>query len=281
MPQQQVSALNKRMVYVTGLPRSGSTLLCQLLGIHQQVYSVGHSSPLSQVITGLRHQLSDNQFLLAQLDSEFDLTYQRLLSAFRGFINGWFAETELPWVVDKNRGWLNLLDIARLLDPDCRMLVCVREPGQIYGSIESRHQKTLLLDFPDHLAALSPYARADKLFAPEGVIGAPLKAIEAVQDIPERDQSRLYYVVFEHLISDPVQAMADIWRWLGLQEPAFDPEKLPVKAHETDSYYRFKYPHQTSDRISPPRRHPVPARIEAELQSNFSWFYKIFYPGML
>jgi sulfotransferase len=270
--------INKHIIYVTGLPRAGSTLLCQLLAHHPQIYSTGHSSPLSPTLNQLRHQLSDNEFLLSQLDVDFELGYQRLVNAYRGFINGWFAETDKTWVVDKNRGWLNQLETVYQLDPDCHLLVCVRELGQIYGSIEAQHQKTLLLDFPDHLANLSRYARADKLFAPEGVIGAPLKALESIQDIENSLQSRLYYVIFEHLISDPVAVMQGIYQWLGLPNAPIKPQNLSVKGHESDSYYRFKYRHQTKNRIQPIVNHPIPARINAELSKNFAWFYQTFYP---
>ncbi len=271
--------LDKKTLYVTGLPRSGSTLLCQLLGIHSQIYSTGHSSPLSQTINQLRHNLSDNDFLLSQLDCDFNLGYQRLLNAYRGFIKGWFSETDKPWVVDKNRGWLNQLDTVNVLDPDFRMLVCVREPAQIYGSIENQHQKTLLLDFPDHLASLSRHDRAEKLFVSDGVIGGPMKAIEALQDEPKALQERLFYVVFEDLMQEPQRVMGDIYQWLALPNEDFNPNKLPVKTQESDSYYRFKYSHQTYTNISPPQRHQIPARIEADIQRIFTDFYKLFYPS--
>jgi len=273
--------LNKRIVYVTGLPRAGSTLLCQLLGTHPQIYSPGHSSPLCQTLSQLRHNLSDNEFLLAQLDVDFDLAYNRLLNAFRGFINGWFAETEKPVVVDKNRGWLLQLETAHALDPQCRMLVCVRELGQIIGSIEAQHQKTLLLDFPDHLAAYSRYGRADKLLGNDGVIGAPLRAIEAMQDMPETLQQQVFYVVFEHMMQEPAQVIRDIFTWLGLEPAAISWENLPVKPHESDSHYRFKYPHLTRTHLNAPAPHAVPARIQAELIKNFGWFYQTFYPALL
>ena len=274
-------ALNKHLIYVTGLPRAGSTLLCQLLGTHPEVYSPGHSSPLCQTINQLRRNLSDNEFLLAQLDADFELVYRRLLNDFRGFIDGWFAETDKPMVVDKSRGWLMQLDTVHALDPACRLLVCVRELGQILGSIEAQHQKTLLLDFPDHLANLSRYARADKLFAADGVIGAPLKAIESMQDMPETLQQRLFYVVFEDLVQNPQAVMGKIYRWLDLPDAAFAPANLPNKAHESDSYYRFKYPHRLREQVQAPSRHAVSARIEQELRKNFAWFYGSFYPGSI
>ena len=277
--QHKISMLNKRIIYVTGLPRSGSTLLCQLLGHHEEIYSCGHSSLLCQTLNSLRYNLSDNQFLLSQLDVNFDLTYERLVSAFRGFINGWFAETEKTWVVDKNRGWLHHLETVNLLDPNFQMLVCVRELGQIYGSIESQHQKTLLLDFPDHLASFSRWERADKLFDKTGVIGSPLNSMEALQDIDTRLQEHLYYVVFEHLIGEPVTVMQDIYQWLGLSSSDFDPQNLRTKPHESDSHYRFKYRHKTYEKILPPTNHLIPSRIQANLRQKFTWFYNTFYPN--
>ena len=271
--------INKKIIYVTGLPRAGSTLLCQLLGQHPKIYSTGHSSPLSHTLEKLRHSLSDDPFLLSQLDVDFDLTYKRLLKAFQGFINGWFAETNKPYVVDKNRGWLNMIETVNLLDPDFHILICVRELGQILGSIETQHKKTLLLDFPDHIAPNSAYYRADALFKNDGVIGRPLRAIENMQDLSElKLESRLCYISYEALVTQPTQTMNTILHWLDLSQIDLDLQKLSVKPHESDSYYRFKYPHKTYSIIKPLVHHHVSPRILAEVQKNFAWFYEKFYP---
>ncbi|CAK0767018.1 hypothetical protein CCP4SC76_4660003 [Gammaproteobacteria bacterium] len=144
--------MNPRILYISGLPRAGSTLLCQLLGLHPDMDSPGHSSPLWNALNKTRETLSDDPFWLAQLDVDFDRNYARLLHACQGFMTGWFAGTSKPWVVDKNRGWLMAIETLRLLDPDFRMVVCLRDPVQVFGSIEAQHQKTLLLSFPDHIA---------------------------------------------------------------------------------------------------------------------------------
>ncbi len=273
--------LQKQLVCVTGLPRSGSTLLCQLLGMHPDIYSSGHSSPLCQTLNQLRYQLSDNDFLLSQLDVNFNLVYNRLLNAFRGFVNGWFAETGKAVVIDKSRGWLMQLETAHQLDPRCRMLVCVRELGQIMGSIEAQHQKTVLLDFPDHLAGHSRYSRADKLLGNEGVIGAPLRSIEAMQDMPDHLQHQVFYVVFEHLMQSPAEVMQDIFQWLSLKPVSIDFNRLKVSPHESDSHYRFKYLHATHARLQAPSPHQIPVRIQSEIIKNFGWFYQTFYPRLL
>lgn len=270
---------DKQLICVSGLPRAGSTLLCQLLAHHPDIYCPGHSSPLCQTLIGLRHNLSDNDFLRAQLDVNFDLTYQRLSNAFRGFMQGWFTEAPNSWVVDKNRGWLHHLELLHHLIPNFRILVCVRELGQVYGSVESQHQKTILLDFPDHIANLSRYSRADRLLGDEGVIGSPLRSLESLQDIEPELQQHLYYVVFEHLMLEPVAAMQGIFQWLGLPPIQIDTQNLQVRPHESDSYYRYKYRHVNHSQIHPPKHHQIPTRIQQQIQQKFSWYYQTFYPG--
>ena len=266
------------ILYVSGLPRAGSTLLCQLLDLHPQIDSPGCSSPLWNTINQMREKISDDPFWLAQLDVDFERNYARLLHACRGFMAGWFAGTAAPWVVDKNRGWLMGIETLRLLDPDFRMLVCLRDPVQIFGSIEAQHQKTLLLSFPDHIAPHSAYARADKLFGPDSVIGGPLKALENLPDYDQELQGHLAFVTFEALLENPVGTLNTLWQWPDLPRHDFDPAHLPVRPHETDSHYRFKYPHVTHRTVRPSTPHRVAPRIEAEIHKNCRWFYEQFYP---
>ena len=189
------NSLSKQIIFVAGLPRSGSTLLCQLLGEHPLIDPNIHSSPLFNCLSVLRERISDNEFLLSQLDPDFDTTYGRLDRAFRGFVNGWFSEGEYDWVVDKNRGWLNQVNLVKLLDSRSKILVCVRELSQIYGSIEAQHQKTLWLDFPDNLAQLSPFDRGDRLFGNTGVVGSALNALRSVQDLPQEIQGGIIVIM--------------------------------------------------------------------------------------
>lgn len=271
--------LNKSIIHVAGLPRSGSTLMCQLLAQHPEIYSTGHSSPLSNALKRIRTGLTEDSFMLAQMDVDFDLAYQRIHNAMSGFINGWFKETDLNVVVDKNRGWLSDLSLLKTINPDFKMIVCVRNPTQILGSIESRHQKTALLEFPDGLANLTPYERADKLFAAKGVVGGPLKLIHDLQDIEPEIQKNLYYVLFEDMLLRPLEVMSEVYQWCGVSKHRFNPQSLTVKPHESDSHYRFKYPHKTYSQLKPPKEHKTPNRIAHEIKTQYGWFYDLFYPG--
>lgn len=267
-----------RFVGVAGLPRSGSTLLCQMLAEHPDIHCEGHSSPLCNALLATRRFISDDQFMLSQLDVQFEAAYGHLRSAMQGFLHGWHADAGKPVVVDKNRAWLHCVEMLLHLDPEARMLVPIRELGQIYGSIEAQHQKTILLDFIDRLADYDRFGRADQLFAQDKSIGAPLSSIRAVEELPQAVKSRLYFVKFEDLMTHPSETMAAVFNWLELPTHRIDPKKLAVRPHESDSHYRCKYPHRQHPQLAPPAPHEIPPRIQSQIEQACAWYYEWFYP---
>ncbi len=271
--------MTARFVTVTGLPRAGSTLLCQMLAMHPEIGCEGQSSPLCNLLLGIRRMASEDQFMLAQLDNSFAASYGHLQTAMTGFLRGWMQDSGQAVVVDKNRAWLHCIELALTLAPETKMIVCLRELGQIYGSIESQHQKTILLDTIDHLADFDRFGRADMLFAKDKVIGAPLISIHAVQDLPKAVQDRLYFVRFEDLMSNPAACMSHLFAWLGVSSFAIDPDHIEAKlVPESDSHYHMKYPHTQHTAIKAPKRHDISPRIQAQIETAYAWYYQFYYP---
>jgi sulfotransferase len=271
--------MTTKFVGVTGLPRAGSTLLCQLLAQHPQVHCEGHSSPVCNLLLGIRRMVSDDQFFLAQLDRSFETSYAHLGSAMQGFLRGWNQDCGKQAVVDKNRAWLHCVELLLQIEPQAKLIVCLRELGQIYGSIEAQHQRTILVDFIDHLADYDRFGRADMLFAKDKTIGAPLISLHAVLDLPKSVQERLYFLRFEDLTERPLACLAHIYTWLGLAPFEINPEILaPMGPPESDSHYRMKYPHTQSTRIATPQKHDVPPRIQARIEEACGWYYQTYYP---
>lgn len=273
--------MTNHLLYLTGFPHAGLTLLRQCLSAHPDLDVSGQTSPLCDMVAMLRHQLSDSPAFLALLAADYDRAHGQVLGAARGLMAGWYADRDRPWVVDEHPHWLEHLELLHLLDPEVRMLVCVRELGQVYGAIESQHRQTQMVDFAEHLAGLSREQRALRLFDATGAIGRPLRAIEALQDIDTQLQQRLHYVVYEHLTTDPNDVLAGITTWLGLSPVANTPEALPTLAETRSGDLRGKYTESPSDRLVPAPEHIIPARIQAEIQRQAAWFYRAFYPGMI
>jgi sulfotransferase len=108
-----------------------------------------------------------------------------------------------------------------------------------------------------------------------------LASLEFLQDLDNQLQQNLFYIVFEHLMAEPDTILAEIFLWLGSSPISMDWQNLQVRPHESDSYYRYKYRHQTHSTLKPPKRHVIPSRIQNQLEQQFSWFYSTFYPGIL
>ena len=270
--------MTPNFIGVSGLPRAGSTLLCQLLAQHPDLHSEGNSSPLCNALLGMRRTISDDPFFLSQLDTSFEASYGHLTTAMRGFLRGWYQDCGKLAVVDKNRGWLNAVELLLQLAPEAKLIVCVRELGQVYGSVEAQHQRTILLDFNDHLADYDRLGRADMLFGKDRTIGSPLNALQAVLDLPLAVQQRLYVVRFEDMMARPGECMSHLYAWLGLAPFQIDTENLGVGLREGASPYRMKYLHRQHASIHPPRQHAIPPRIQQQIESACGWFYELYYP---
>lgn len=264
-------------ICVAGLPRSGSTLLCQLLREHPDVSSSCLSSPVCNLIVQLRENISRDRFFTSQLDNNFNDSYGSLRNALTGFMDGWYKGIDEPYVVDKNRAWLLHIETLLHLKPDAKVIVTLRDLTQVYASIENQHQKTLLLDFIDGLAHLSGPERADVIFNNTHVLGMALKGISALDHLPESIRSRVYIVRFEDLTEEPAAVMSGLFRFIGLRDFDLDVTNLKVTPGESDSHYNFKFMHRQQSYVKRAEIHHVPPALEEGIRREYAWFYNRFY----
>ena len=82
----------------------------------------------------------------------------------------------------------------------------------------------------------------------------------------------------EDLMAQPTETMGKVFKWLGVSAHKTDPEKLMVRAHESDSHYRHKYLHRQHGKIAAPKAHEVPPRIQELTEHACGWHYEWFYP---
>ena len=269
------------LVFFSGLPRSGSTLICNLLGEHEDI-SVTSSSPLNQIVQNMKRMWSDDPFLLSQLDNNFDIVYKKLEDSTRAFIET-YSENGTKITIDKNRGWLTNVEFVRSLYPNFKMIVCLRDPRQIFASVEKAHKKTSLLDFPDHMDANDVNNRANILFDNNGIIGSCLKAVNNLQDIPNI-MPHLFFFRYEDFLQKPQETMDSLFKWLGLETKKIDFNNMKQYTFESDSYYRMKFCHKIKTKLENPKTletTPISPRILDEIFRRYEWFYKTYYPELV
>jgi sulfotransferase len=173
-----------------------------------------------------------------------------------GFLRGWHHDgCDRTVVVDKNDAWLASLEMLLALAPEAKLIVCLRDLGQIYGSIEARQRKSMSFDPDDPVARYYHFRRTGTAFARNDRVGEMLRLVRAVPDLPPAVRERVFLLRFEDLAVHLTACMSDIFQWLELSPYAVDPERIFSEQ---------------------PALHDVPPSIQARIEDDFAWYYRRF-----
>lgn len=241
--------MSLRIHFISGLPRSGSTLLAALLRQNPRFHA-GMSGPAAGMFATMLGEMSGRNEFSMFID---DAQRQRVL---RGLFENYYADMPQNVVFDTNRAWCTRLPALRQLLPDSRVIACVRHVGWIIDSIERLVRKNAFS--PSALFNYTPggtvYTRANGLAGSEGLVGYAYDALK--EAFYGEDADRLMLVQYETLVRDPTQVMDAIYAFLG--EPAF--------AHD---FEHVSYDAEAFDqRAGTPGLHVVRERVAAVERST-------------
>ena len=217
------------MHFISGLPRSGSTLLSALLLQNSRVHA-GIVSPVGSLVTALLRDMSQGN------ETSLFINDEQRARLLRGLFDSYYADLGPEVVVfDSNRGWTARIDLLAELFPDCRVVCCVRPVPWIIDSVErmirrNRFQLSKIFGFD---AGGTVYSRADGMMANDGLIGFPLAAMK--QAMHGDESGRLLLVPYDLLAEHPQQALDGIYDFCGLPRFQHDPEHIRFDAREFDA----------------------------------------------
>ena len=237
-----------RFHVVTGLPRSGSTLLCNVLNQNPKFYA-SSTSPLPAFLNTLVHTWSNSVEVKGLLDKQPEETEERLKATAKGLIDNWYASFRNEDVIfDKSRAWSASSLLLKKVYPEAKIIVCVRNLVNVFASVEKQHRRNPLLDDATSPIEKTVYSRADGMFSPDGLIGAPIIGIE---DLIRRAPDGVIYVQYESFSREPAMIMERLYT--ELEEEVYDHDFDNVKnvAEDPDGFYLHKYPHKGEGKISP------------------------------
>lgn len=228
---------------IGGLPRSGSTLLCNILNQNPRFYA----SSTSCVAPAMRQAasfLSSTDEIRSELVADRARTERRFVALLRGMMEGWYSDVEQPVVFDKSRAWNHNALLLRQLYPDAKLILVVRDLREVFASIEKQHRKNVAMTMP---GGSSVAAKADAMFArPGGMIGGPVAGVE---DILRRCPDNVALIKYEQLCADPSGVLRTLYEALG--EPWFEHDLDNVHKHATelDALWLHKFPHEGSGAV--------------------------------
>ncbi|MQY42493.1 sulfotransferase [Epibacterium sp. SM1969] len=257
------------MHFISGLPRSGSTLLSSLLRQNPRMHA-GMTSPVSHLVnavlreTSMRHEdavFIDDDIRKALVRGVFDVYYKDVAPG--------------DVVFDTSRGWTTKMAVLSELYPAFRMICCVRNPAWIIDSIETITQK-----HPFELSGIfsfepggTIYSRSEALAGPKGMMGYALNALR--EGIYSKHKSRIMLVRYESLVRDTRAVLEQIYDFID--EPYFeghDPTNIPPSYDMMEFDRRLGTPglHDVGDRVVHiPRKTILPPDLFARFEEAAFW----------
>ncbi len=214
--------------FISGLPRSGSTLLSAIL-LQNPRFHAGMTSPVGALFSGVLEQCSAGSEFGAVIDTEMR---RRLL---RGLFDSYYARADKPVVFDTNRQWSSRLPAISDLFPKAKVIACVRNVAWVMDSLErlyraNPYENTKL--FGDAVERNTVYSRCETLAQRNRLVGFAWAALKEAYYGEHADS--LLIVDYDLLTQAPERVLRLVYDFIG--EPWFehDFEHLAYDAPEFD-----------------------------------------------
>lgn len=246
----------KSIHFISGLPRSGSTLLAAILNQNPD-FRAGMTSPLYSIFAGALANMS------ARNEASVFLTEQQRMGILNATTHAFFdcANVELDTTVfDTSRAWTTKTGILFELFPEARMICCVRNLAWIVDSFEriiqqNKYQLSGMFKYSPHM---NVYQRANQLTGPEGIIGSSYNNLREAFFGPHSD--KLMLIDYETLCRTPQFVMQSIYGFCGFP--------YNLNADEDKKWYRHDFDNvqysadEFDERLGTPGLHTVRRKVE-------------------
>ena len=253
--------------FISGLPRSGSTLLAALLRQNPRFHA-GISSPVAALFTGMLNQFSAG----SEYATLIDVPQRRRL--LRGMFDSFYADTQQRAVVfDTSRAWCGRMPAVLDLFPDAKVIACVRNVAWVMDSLErlyraNPYENTKL--FNDESERNTVFSRVETLAQRNRLVGY---AWSAVKEAYYGEQaSSLLLVEYELLSQAPAKCLRLVYDFIG--EPWFehDFDNVHYDAPEFDQALGLAGLHKVRPKVAAvPRRTVLPPDLFEQYAALSFW----------
>jgi sulfotransferase len=261
--------MSKKLIFVSGLPRSCSTLLMNVLAQHPEVHSTGTSG--LHEIGYIARKVFQTEEAKATGGDVLETMYYDYVKA--GCENAYNRITDRPIVADKCRSWLGHLHQLFAIWPDAKVLVPVRDVRGILTSMEKKWQQHpapfngIEEANPTNWTTIEKRCQGWLSTPPIGI------ALERLHDAIKIYKDKLHFVHAEDLAQSPDITMQAVWDYLEIEAPKHDFKNVEQYTKEIDIGWPYG-DHIIRKEIKPliPEWHQYLGReFSEQLRQKFDW----------
>lgn len=240
--------------FISGLPRSGSTLLSAILSQNPR-FQASMSGPVAGLLGSLLENLSGKNEFSVFID---DRQRRRIAESV---FNSFYADCAAEVVFDTNRSWCARMPLLNDLHPRSKVIACVRHMPWVIDSIERLIQKNVFQPSSifGYMAGGTVYSRAEGVAKADGMVGYAFNALKEAY-YGDYASGRLMLLQYETLVSDPQKAIAAVYQFIGEAPFEHDFEHIEFDASDFDRkagtpglhHVRPQVAHQERASVLPP-----------------------------
>lgn len=279
-----------KFVTLAGLPRSGSTLLGNLLQQHPDM-TVEMDSCLSIILTNIS-QHSEKVYTETQRTmKEMKILYQDFM---RAGISSWLENLcDTNVYVDKDRSWAVDFDLLFNLVPTAKVVFIVRDLRGIISSMEKLETENRIMGpstpelYPfesrDEYHEVDLMDRRIESYMQMDMIYTPLFALKEILDCERKYLKNFKFVRYEDLMEDPQKVLSDIYDFVGADDYKNDLNNVKQRPHH-DSIYAPWGDHTIRPKVvSKKETYEFPLikrKSQHKILRDYSWYYQYFYSNL-
>ena len=205
--------MTKQYYFISGLPRSGSTLLSAILKQNPNFYA-DIASQVNDLITGTINTLTNSENNLNIHEDKRKVILQSLF-------DGYYSHIDKPVIIDSSRSWTASTNLLKELFPYTKIICCVREITWILDSFERIAAKNCFYTntLVDDEARPSVETRCMSLMDPTK-IGTIVKPWFWLQEGMAVNPDMIHLVEYKLLCKKPKETMQAVYNFLN--KPYFD-----------------------------------------------------------
>ena len=246
-----MSRSSRNFHFISGLPRSGSTLTAALLRQNPRFHA-GMSSPVAGFFDGIISQVSAGSEMSTTVNQE---QRGRIL---RGLFDSYYADREEPVIFDTNRAWTAKLPALMKLFPEAKLICLVRDVAWIMDSMERQFrdnafEHTRIFGNPAQRATV--YTRVESLAGPNSLVGFPYQALREACYSDFAD--RLIIVEYDMLTQRPKEVLNLIYEFLGEEPFEHNLDSVEYDAPKFDAQLGLDGLHRVHKKVEPRPRQTI------------------------
>jgi sulfotransferase len=241
-----------RFHFISGLPRSGSTLLSAILRQNPR-FSAGMSSPIASLFEAMLGQVSAGSEMAPLVDRA---ARERLL---RGLFTSYYEGNPAEVIFDTSRAWTAKLPALTTLFPKAKVICCVRNVAWVMDSVERQYRANAFENTKLFGAAerSTVYTRVESLAHANRMVGFPWHALKEACWSEFAD--RLIIVDYDLLAARPGEVMGLVYQFLGEAPFAHDFDNVQYDHAAFDAELGIAGLHKVHPRVEPrPRKTILP-----------------------